>query len=325
MKKFTIISIITVILLGTGLFSCATLKQLGLSPSVSLDSVSISSLDLEGITFNCNYKISNPLPVAVSVKKVSADILYNENKFTSLKADEGVKLKAAGTKNNRFNFKVPYETILSLAKGSNASQNKYLPFKINGSVSLDLGKSAIVQNLTSNLPFSLSFKVPVFKPSFSVSNPKIQLPSLNELKNSLTSGGMNAVKAAALAGSIIAGKQIAENAFDGVNMNMQMNFNLNVANSGSAPWKYAIKNCSLKTGSGDAISLSPETSEITSSSGTIPVTAVLNTKTAGKFIAQILNKKGTNPVFSFESGLTFPELSYSANIPLLYSKEISLR
>ena len=324
MKKSYIVSFVSFVVIGLVFFSCATLKQLGLAPSVSLEKVSIASLDLEGITFNCNYAVSNPLPVGISIKKVAADVLYNESKFTSLSADEGVKLSASGKKSNKFNFKIPYETILSLAKKSNASSSKYLPFKINGTASLDLGKSTIVQGLASNLPFSVSFNVPIFKPSFSLSNPKVTLPSLDSLKNAFVSGGMNVIKAAALAGSIVAGKAVAENAFDGVNLDMDVQFNLNVANSGSAAWKYVLKNCSLKTSSGSAISLSAANNEISSSSGTIPVTAKLNTLTAGKFIAQILNKKGENPVFSFDSGLSFPELSYAPNLPLSYSKEIPI-
>lgn len=324
MKKLSIVSFFSALLFALGLFSCANLKKLGLAPSVSLENVSIDSLDLEGITFNCNYAVSNPLPIAISIKNVAADVLCSESKFTSLRADEGVKLLPGRINSNRFNFKVPYETILSFAKKSNSSSNGYLPFKINGKVSLDLGNSSVVQELASNLPFSMNFNVPVFKPSFSVSNPRVQIPSLESLKNAFVSGGMNVVKATALAGSIVAGKSIAENAFDGVNLNMDVNFDLNVANSGSAPWKYILQNCSLKTSSGDAVKLSAQNNEITSSSGTIPVTARLNTLTAGKFIAQVLNKKGSNPVFSFDSALTFTGLAYAPNIPLSYSKDIPI-
>ena len=324
MKKLSFVTFFSCALLALGIFSCSTLKQLGLAPSVNLEKVSIASLDLDGITFNCNYAVTNPLPVSISIKDVAADILYNENKFTSLSADEGVKLTAGGKKSNAFKFTIPYETILSFAKGSSDSDKTYLPFKIDGQVSLDLGDSALVQDLASNLPFSLAFNVPIFKPSFSLSNPKVQLPSLTQIKDSLVSGGMNAIKAAALAGSIVAGKSVAEDAFNGINLDLDVNFDLNVANSGSAPWKYVLNTCSLKTASGEAISLTPANNEITSSSGTIPVTAKLNTLTAGKFIAQILNKSGTNPVFSFDSVLTFTELSYAPNLPLAYSKEIPI-
>lgn len=331
MKKISLIKSLGVGIAVLALTTCSTMKELGIaSPSISFQNVAIKSLDLEGITFSSNYSISNPYPVAFSIKQVAADVTCNSSKFTSLSADKGVSVAALGSKSNSFSFKVPYDTILNLAKS--ASGQKSLPFKIVGNASLDLSKVPLMNGQTLTLPFSKSFDVPVFKPSLSLSNPQIVLPSLTELKNAFTSGGMSVVKAAATAAAIIAGKQVAENVFDGVNLNLKCNFNLNVANAGSAAWKYALKNCSINTGntgkSVDANSLinlaASGTNEITSSSGTIPLTATLNTLNAGKFIAQILNKKGTNPTFSVESALSFPELSYAADLPLNYAKEIPL-
>lgn len=309
--------------------SCSTLKELGLSPSINFQNVAIKSLDLEGITFNCNYSIQNPYPVAFSVKQVSADVLYENSKFTSLSADKGVSVAALGTKSNAFSFKIPYNTILNFAKST--SGKKSLPFTVSGNAALDLGKIPLMENQTMTLPFSKSFEVPVFKPSLSLSNPKIVLPTLSEMKNAFTSGGMTVAAASVAAASILAGNKISSNIFDNVNLNLKCNFDLKVSNSGSAAWKYLLKNCSIKTNalgnSSSLIELSPAvgaSKEITSSSGTIPLTATLNTLKAGKFIAQILNKSGENPVFTVESGLSFPELSYAANLPLNYSKEIPL-
>lgn len=325
MKKISLIKSLGVGIAVLALTTCSTMKELGIaSPSINFQNVAIKSLDFEGITFSSNYSISNPYPVAFSIRQVAADVTCNSSKFTSLSADKGVSVAAMGSKSNSFSFKIPYDTILDLAKS--ASGQKSLPFKIAGNASLDLSKVPLMNGQTLTLPFSKSFSVPVFKPSFSLSNPQIVLPSLNELKNSFTSGGMSVAKAAATAAAIIAGKQVAENVFDGVNLNLKCNFNLNVANSGSAAWKYALKNCSIKSAaSSSLINLAASgSSEITSSSGTIPLTATLNTLNAGKFIAQILNKKGTNPTFSVESALSFPELSYAADLPLNYAKEIPL-
>ena len=315
--------------------SCSTLKELGLSPSINFQNVAIKSLDLEGITFSCNYSIQNPYPVAFSVKQVSADVLYENSKFTSLSADRGVSVAALGSKSNAFSFKIPYNTILNFAKST--SGKKSLPFSISGNASLDLSKIPLMENQTMTLPFSKSFEVPVFKPSLSLSNPKIVLPTLSEMKNAFTSGGMTVAAASVAAASILAGNKISSNIFDNVNLNLKCNFDLKVSNSGSAAWKYLLKNCSIKTNSNASgnssgnssslIELSPAagaSKEITSSSGTIPLTATLNTLKAGKFITQILNKSGENPVFTVESGLSFPELSYAANLPLNYSKEIPL-
>lgn len=328
MKKISFIKSLGVGIAVLALTTCSTMKELGIaSPSISFQNVAIKSLDFEGITFTSNYSVSNPYPVAFSIKQVAADVLCNDSKFTSLSADEGVSVAAMGSKSNSFSFKIPYDTILNLAKS--ASGQKSLPFTISGNASLDLSKVPFMEGQSMTLPFTKSFDVPVFKPELSLSNPQIVLPSLSELKDAFTSGGMSVVKAALAAGSIVAGKQVAENVFDGVNLNLKCNFNLNVANAGSAAWKYALKNCSINTGNtGDANSLinlaASGTNEITSSSGTIPLTATLNTLTAGKFIAQILNKKGTNPTFSVESALSFPELSYAADLPLNYAKEIPL-
>lgn len=325
MKKISLIKSLLICGFALALCACSTLKELGIaSPSISFQNVAIKSLDFEGITFTSNYSVSNPYPVAFSIKQVAADVLCNDSKFTSLSADEGVSVAAMGSKSNSFSFKIPYDTILNLAKS--ASGQKSLPFTISGNASLDLSKVPFMEGQSMTLPFTKSFDVPVFKPELSLSNPQIVLPSLSELKDAFTSGGMSVVKAALAAGSIVAGKQVAENVFDGVNLNLKCNFNLNVANAGSAAWKYALKNCSINTGDANSlINLAASgTNEITSSSGTIPLTATLNTLTAGKFIAQILNKKGTNPTFSVESALSFPELSYAADLPLNYAKEIPL-
>lgn len=332
MKKIRFLK--TFLIAAASLFalSCSTLKELGLSPSINFQNVAIKSLDLEGITFTCNYSIQNPYPVAFSVKQVSADVLYENSKFTSLSADKGVSVAALGSKLNAFSFKIPYNTILNFAKST--SGKKSLPFAISGNASLDLSKIPLMENQTLTLPFSKSFEVPVFKPSLSLSSPKIVLPTLSEMKNAFTSGGMTVAAASVAAASILAGNKISSNIFDNVNLNLKCNFDLNVSNSGSVAWKYLLKNCSIKTKtnssgnvSSSLIELSPAagaSKEITSSSGTIPLTATLNTLKAGKFIAQILNKSGENPVFTVESGLSFTELSYAANLPLNYSKEIPL-
>ena len=325
MKK---ISLLKTLCAGIALFAfsaCSTMKELGIaSPSVSFQNVAIKSLDFEGITFTSSYSVSNPYPVSFSIKQVAADILCGGSKFTSLSADEGVSVAAMGAKSNSFSFKIPYDAVLNLAKS--AGGQKSLPFTISGNASLDLDKIPFMKGQTMTLPFTKSFDVPVFKPELSLSNPQIVLPSLAELKDAFTSGGMSVVKAALAAGSIAAGKQVAENIFDGVDLNLKCNFNLNVANAGSAAWKYALKNCSINTGSSNSlINLAASSSgEITSSSGTIPLTATLSTLTAGKFIAQILNKKGADPTLSVESALSFPELSYAADLPLNYSKEIPI-
>lgn len=294
------------------------------TPTLAFKSIGIKSLDTEGITFDCSYDITNPYGVAVSLASVAADIKCNGSKLTSVSSSGGVNLAARTTQTNRFDFKLPYTSLVELAKNyKNASGN--LPCSVSGSVGLDLSKVTALKNKSLSLPFSKNFDAPVVKPSFSLSSPKLVLPSVSEMVSAFTGGGMTAAKAAAVAAAIAAGSSIDSAVFNNVNLNMKLNFDLSVKNEGSSAWKYLLKSCAIRTGGSNLINLDTTgAAAITSSSGTVPLTATLNTITAGKFIAQIINKSGTNPEFSLQSGLSFPGTSFASDLPLNYTKTIPL-
>ncbi len=292
-------------------------------PTLSFKDIAINSLDTEGVTFKCNYSVTNPYNVSVSISKVAADITCNGNAFTSLTANEGVSLAAKGTKSNTFNFKVPYDSLINFAKSYSASKTS-LPFNVKGTVGLDLSRVTSLTNKTLSLPFNKTVNAPVVKPSFTLSSPKLVLPTISEIVSAFKNSGMSATQAAKVAANLVAGKSVDSNVFDNVNLNMKLNFNLGVSNSGSSAWSYLVKSCAIKTGDNSVISLDTANSAaITSSSGTVPVTATLNTLKFSKFIVQIINKSGTNPTFSLDSGISFPDLG-STSYPLSYSKAIPL-
>lgn len=327
MKKIRILAVVSAALLSVGCTSSDFTKLLSggsaSKPTLSFKSVTPSGLDMEGISFKCNYDVTNPYSVGVSLSKLAADITCNGNAFTSLTANEGITLAKKSTKTNTFNFKVPYDSLLNFAKSYKASDS-VLPFNIKGNVGLDLSKVTSLTSKTLSLPFAKDFNAPVVKPSFSLSSPKLVLPSASEFIEAFKKGGMTATKAASVAASIVGGKSVDSSVFSGIDLPMKLNFNLGVENKGGASWSYLLKNCSIKSADASVISLDTSNVQaITSSSGTVPLTATLNTLTAGKFIAQILNKSGTNPTFSLDSGVSFPSIG-SASLPLAYSKEIPL-
>ena len=305
-------------------FSCQSVGKVLEKPSLALKAIAIKSLDLEGITFNCDYTITNPYPVSFSVKQVAADVLYEGGTFTQLTTSKGLSVAARGTKTNSMLFKVPYDTILSFAKKTSGKTS--LPFTLKGSASFDLSKIPLAENKSLSIPFTKAFDVPVFKPSLSVSDVKLQLPTVASLTKSLTSGGMNAVKAAALAANIVAGKGVSESDLSAINLDLDLNFNVKVANQGSSAWKFVANTCALQSATGGALaSVSPTgNTAVSTTSGTIPMKATLSTTKAAAFLAQLINKKGSNPTFVLDSGISFPELKYAPNLPLKYTKEIPL-
>uniref|UniRef100_UPI003864C0A7 LEA type 2 family protein n=1 Tax=Treponema saccharophilum TaxID=165 RepID=UPI003864C0A7 len=108
--------------------SCNTssvLSSAAAKPTLNFDKVSIKSLDAEGITFNCNYSVKNPYPIGISLSKVAADVSCNSSKLTSISANEGVSISANKSKSNAFDFKIPYDSIISFAK--TYKESKTLP------------------------------------------------------------------------------------------------------------------------------------------------------------------------------------------------------
>ena len=313
-------------------FSCESLEGLVQTPEVSMDSVSIAGLDLEGISFNANYSVKNPYGVSLSIAGLNADVNYKDTKITTLNSTDGIKVNASSTSSNKFSFKVPYETILkfasSLASG-NASSQKTLPFDIDGNITLDVSNVPALNALGSNtvtLPIVTDFEVPVFKPKLSVSNFSVKMPTLNDLKDQLTKGGLGVTKALQVATTLLSGNKLSANIFDGIDMDIDVVFDVNVANEGGADWNLNIKNCALNTAAGSIadVGTADGSSTLSSDKSKVSMKASLNTIQAGAFIVQLLNKTGTNPTFELDTGLTFPETKYAKNIPLKYTAEIPL-
>lgn len=320
MKNRILIVLVAVLALTT--FSCSTLKELGYSPEIKMESVAIKGLDFEGITFTCDYSISNPYPLSFSIQKVDASINCSDLTYAELTTDNGIKVEARGNRKNTFTFKIPYETILKIAKETDGKES--LPFAVKGAAYLDLSAVPLANLSSLELPFNVDFEVPVFKPHFSVSNARLVMPSVSELTSMLKNSGMAVTKAASVAAQIISGKSVTEALLSGVDLNFKFTFDLNVSNEGNSAWKCNLDNCAIKSGSSDLIDLALSEKELTANSNVVPVTATLNTLKMGKFIVQMINKSGEDPEFSVDSKLSFTELKYINDIPLSYSAKIPL-
>ena len=306
-------------------FSCSTLKELGYVPEIKMQSVLPEAIDLEGITFECEYSIKNPYPLSFSIQKVSADVVFAESSYIKLSADEGISVEAMGKRLNKFRFKVPYETIFKIVRET--SGKKTLPFKIAGAAYLDLSSIPLAPSSSMELPFNVAFDIPVFKPSLALSGFKLQLPGLSELKDGFVKSGKGVTTAATIAAQVLSGKALSDSIFDNVDLNVKFLFDLNIADEGSSACNWTIERCCLRSSDGlfaDAVIGSKKIPAGKSKNQTIPVELTLNTLKSGKLIVQLLNGAGKNPEFLFDSKLNFPDLNYSGEIPFSYSAEIPL-
>lgn len=295
-------------------------------PTFDFKDVSLKSLDSEGLTLKCEYDITNPYSVNLNVSEVNVSVDCDSNKFTDIKASEGISMAANSKKTNTFDCKIPYASLLNFAKSYGNATDK-LPFNFSGNIGLS---NELLPGLS--IPFKKSINAPVVKPSFSASSPTLFWPSKTEILTAATNN-IGVIEATSFVTNLVQGT-VDVATLKKLNLNLKLNFNLDVANNGGSAWKYLLKSCAINTTG--AVDTNPDAfikidtsavSEISNSSGSIPLTAVLNTVTAGDFIASIVKGTGSNPKFNLGSGVKFPGLGETLGkleIPLNYEMELPL-
>jgi len=77
--------------------SCATLQQLLQKPVVTFDRVDFSNVSFTESTVHFRYKITNPNPVGISIRKATYNLKLNDKQFLQGVFDEGITIKADGS------------------------------------------------------------------------------------------------------------------------------------------------------------------------------------------------------------------------------------
>jgi hypothetical protein len=319
MKKLIPVMILLILLSG-----CATMGQFLGEPEIKLKGMAIDSLDLEGITFRCDYVIKNPYPLGISVSQIATDIIYEESIFLELVTSEGLNLEASSYNDNSILFTVPYESIMKLAGDSRDKSS--LPFALDGEARFDLSAIPYLENSSVSVPFHMDFDVPVFKPEFRITGGQVILPSAKEVTEAFVQGGLNIFKAGIMAGKMILGEPVDADILEEIDLDVTILFDLVMDNRGGADWLFDLDRCSVDTGVGSLLDMEirSDTGEISSAGEKIKMAAVVNTLEWGAFIVGLAGGNLTGSALVVESSLSFPGLPYEMSLPLNVEKELSL-
>lgn len=274
-------------MLGFLFTSCSTLRSFDLIPTLNITSFKISSLDLEGMTFEVSYRVDNTYPIDLTIKSLELDVLYFDELLTEVRSVEPVRIRSKRVSKQSFSFKIPYDKMLNFTKNLRGKDS--VNCTLNGGAYLDYGSMDFLNALDPKLPVMYTFNIPLIKPSFSVSNFKFKAPSLS-------------------------------------NINAGFTFDVKIEDKGSSSWECELKNCSLTDNENNLIEIKvPSDAKFSSSNSTVTMTAELNPVTAASFIAKLLKKEGSNPIFTADADFLFLNSSYNYTVPLKYTKELQLK
>ncbi|MCF8067544.1 MAG: LEA type 2 family protein [Desulfobacterales bacterium] len=91
------LNLFLICLMTLSIGSCASLQQLIQEPVVEFETMSVEDMTLFDGTFLFNFKITNPNPLGISVRRVNYDLKINGKPFIKSILSEGIRLPAGGS------------------------------------------------------------------------------------------------------------------------------------------------------------------------------------------------------------------------------------
>ena len=139
-----------------GLMGCASLNQLGLTPTLKFNRVSFSDASFDGVVANFEFKLTNPYPVALPIGRYSYKVQLDGQEFVTGEQASAQPVGAGqtGTFNVpvRLEFARVFQTLRAVGSKSSVTVG------LRGDVGVNTPAGTI------SLPISATASVPILKP-----------------------------------------------------------------------------------------------------------------------------------------------------------------
>lgn len=316
--------ILALIVVVTLFVSCSTLEDLGMNPDFKIDSIAIESLDLDGMTFRCDYTVTNPYPIGIRLAELDLDIMYNGSLFSTVESQNGLNLSASSRNKNSAVFRLSYDQIINLARGANSSST--LPFTLDVQAGFDISSVPYLSDSVFRVNYSHDFEVPVFKPEITVVKSNLIYPSADEIAQALINSGVNFLQAAVQAGQIASGQSLGESVMSSLDLDFGLAMEIQVNNRGGSQFEFDLNSCSISTGSGSIANLNILSGNSVRNSGDIvKLEATINPVETGSLLSDLMSGYSSAIILSLDSNIAFPGTIFSNGIPVVFEEEYNLR
>lgn len=238
--KTKIKTLIIVILAGIILSSCATMENYFLTkkPEASIEKVSIKSISLHDIDLLFDIAVTNPYPLGISLKGIKMKFMVEKAQLFETMTTKDFSVKANGRSTQQFAVNLKYADIEKVVK--NYAEKEYLNCDITGEIIIKLPKTGISGVPDSySFPYKLAAQFPAIKPSVSLKNFKVDMPSLEQIADSLKRSGRQTVspeKAFGLLNGLISGKpaKLEDLAPEDLDVKITISFDIEMQNKTKA-------------------------------------------------------------------------------------------
>lgn len=166
--------------------SCADLQQIQgqiPKPEVTIEKVEIVRISLQDVTLKFHTGIKNPYPMKLKLNSIDLDFKIESNRLLKTTAGRGIEIPARKKGKAEFDVTLKYTDVARIVKDM---QNRdYVTSTIDAKVNIPLPKLAGLPPEIS-FDFKLEKKIPVISPRVTVANFNVKMPTVDEVKDSLT-------------------------------------------------------------------------------------------------------------------------------------------
>lgn len=162
-------------------------------PSATLDKFDIKQISLRDITFSFDIAINNPYVIDLNLAGVDLDFSVEGNKVFHTTTSQGFSLKARDKTITSFDVTLTYEDIIKLIEDYNT--HDYLTCDTDGLIRIPIPKSLTGLPPTVDIPFKISQKIPAIKPTVSIADFKVTMPTADEVRKSLQNSAQSSIRA----------------------------------------------------------------------------------------------------------------------------------
>lgn len=171
---------IFILLMAILLAACSTSQNTNtkevasnLSPSLKMNSIQISGIELDSIDLDIGINIKNPYPIDINLKDVIVNIYYENKIVNSSNIPGEVTIKSLTSNDIKLDSAINTLDLIKIIKDYTSVE--YLPFKIEVAFALPLPKTL---NMLGDyqLKDSISLNIPTINPQFSLKRMEFQPP-----------------------------------------------------------------------------------------------------------------------------------------------------
>jgi mannose-1-phosphate guanylyltransferase len=274
------------------LFSCNNL-QISKKPTVKLEKFDIKAISLQDITFNFDFKITNPYFVKIKLDDIKLVINIENKKLMTIKTAKGLSINSKSSKNFSTDVVLKHSSILKIVK--DYSSKEYLNCKIDINIVLPLPKIPGLKNQSIPFNYTVTKKIPAIKPKIKIANFQVEMPSKKDITDSLKKAGKKIRKTKKIQkmfADIIRGKKpkIVIKPSD-LDLKLKIKFDIVLTNDSNFKIKFTKLNYTFNINKTDLINGITNKIKTSGKKSILSVSNEFSSKSIGKSILSAFKKK----------------------------------